>query len=130
MRRSSVVVLLLLAAACGKSEEPAPRASEPASESAPASTSADPQRDAASSAGQSFQEGMQALCNSIDAVPASEDPAQHQRQLARWLDTHVTNAQVREVFALIGDMPASQRPGMLSAAAAKAGLQSCALAER
>ena len=128
--RRRVVVLIFLAAACSKGAEKPLPSSEQSSPPAFASASADPQQDAASSAGQSFQEGMQAICDSIDAVPPSADPAQHQRKVARWLDINVTNPQVRELFALIGDMPASQRPGMLRAAATKAGLQTCALAER
>jgi hypothetical protein len=48
--------------------------------------------------------------------------------LHAWLEEHVTNKKVREVFTLVGKMPPSQRSGMLRAAAAKVGIQSCALA--
>ncbi len=79
---------------------------------------------------QSFLEGMQALCKSIDEVPANPDAMAYQRSMAAWIGANVRNQEVRELFTIIGDMPPAQRPGMLSAAAAKAGLPHCPLAER
>lgn len=78
--------------------------------------------------GQTFREGMLALCESFEKAPKSEDAAESQKLLHTWLAENVTNEKVREVFALVGEMPPSQRGGMLRAAAAKVGIQSCALA--
>jgi hypothetical protein len=78
--------------------------------------------------GQTFKEGMVALCESFEKAPKSEDAAESQKLLHGWLTEHVTNEKVREVFSLVGKMPASQRSGMLRAAAAKVGIESCALA--
>ena len=86
--------------------------------------------DEAAPAEQSFKAGMIALCKSIDVVAKSSDPALYQREMATWIEKHVTNTKVRELFTLIGEMPPSQRPGMMGAAAAKAGVQTCALAEQ
>jgi RNA processing factor Prp31 len=78
--------------------------------------------------GQTFREGMAALCESYEKAPKSDDPAESQKLLHAWLGEHVTNEKVREVFTLVGEMPPSQRGGMLRAAAAKVGITECALA--
>lgn len=78
--------------------------------------------------GQSFHDGMLALCESYEKAPKSEDPAESQKLLHAWLGEHVTNEEVREVFTLVGQMPPKQRGGMLRAAAAKVGITECALA--
>lgn len=77
---------------------------------------------------QTFPEGMLALCESYQKVAKSDDPVESQKLLHAWLEEHVTNEKVREVFMLVGEMPPSQRSGMLRAAAAKVGIKSCALA--
>jgi hypothetical protein len=77
---------------------------------------------------QSFHEGMVALCESYEKVPKSDDPIESQKLLHAWLEEHVTNVKVREVFTMVGEMPPSQRGGMLRAAAAKVGITHCALA--
>lgn len=77
---------------------------------------------------QSFYDGMLALCDSYEKAPKSDEPAESQKLLHAWLEEHVTNKKVREVFTLVGTMPPSQRSGMLRAAAAKVGITSCALA--
>ncbi len=77
---------------------------------------------------QSFAEGMAALCDSYAKAPKSDDPIESQKLLHSWIEEHVTNKRVREVFTLVGTVPPKQRSGMLRAAAAKVGIRECALA--
>ena len=118
--------------------KPAP-APEPALEPAPAPTptptpaaslDAAPRAESASTDGQSFQDGLAKLCNSINEVPADLAPAEKQRAVSAYINEHVQNTEVRELFTLLGQMPPKQRPGMMAAAAAKAGLNGCPIAEQ
>lgn len=77
---------------------------------------------------QSFFDGMQTLCESYQRAPKSDSAAEAQKHLHRWIETNVTNIEVREVFTLIGTMPPGQRSPMMRAAAAKVGLTRCSLA--
>ena len=114
MSRLSLASLLLLAA-CSSSKN--------TSEPPPASEDAPPKS-------QSFQEGMQRLCDSVNEVDRELSPSDRQRAVAQWIDTHVSNEQVRELFTIMAQVPPSKRAGMMKAAATKAGIASCAIAEQ
>ncbi|MCP4444765.1 MAG: hypothetical protein GY811_05390 [Myxococcales bacterium] len=79
---------------------------------------------------QSFEAGMQLLCDSVDKVDSNLAPSERQRAVAQWIDENVKNSQVRELFSIMGDVPPNKRAGMMKAAAAKAGITLCAIAER
>jgi len=85
-------------------------------------------KSAADESEQTFKEGMQIICDSINKVDAALDPSDQQRAVASWIDRNVTNEQVRELFSIIGQVAPSKRAGMMSAAATKAGISECAIA--
>jgi hypothetical protein len=73
---------------------------------------------------------MDALCRSVEEVPAEGlEPAERQRRIAAWIGEHVTNEGARELFEAIGASPPKQRKSLMLAAAAKAGITHCAIAE-
>ena len=121
-----VTLLLLLIIACSPQ-------GKPQEESEPLAPNTEQAKGSATEAktevgGQSFRDGIVALCQSYTLAPKSDDPIEAQKLLHAFIGKTVTNEKVRELFTLIGDMPPKQRPGMLHAAAAKAGVTTCALA--
>lgn len=78
---------------------------------------------------QTFKEGMQLLCDSINKVETTA-PAEMQQAVATWIDENVKNPDVRELFSIMGNVAPNKRAGMMKAAAAKAGITTCAIAER
>ena len=81
-------------------------------------------------AGQSFQDGMQLICDALEHVDTGLAPSERQQAVATWIGENVTNPQVRELFSIIGDVPPSKRSGMMRAAAAKAGITKCPIADQ
>lgn len=106
-------------------DEAAPKSAPSSAVGAPAPAPAE-----ALTSEQSFKEGMQLLCDSIDKVDANLAPSDMQRAVASWIDANVKNPDVRELFTIMGDVPPDKRAGMMQAAATKAGIKHCAIAER
>jgi predicted small lipoprotein YifL len=80
----------------------------------------------AETSGQSFADGMKALCNpEIDkAAPASE----RQMKMASWIKDNVSNPEVIQLFQSMGELPPAEREAAMDQAIAKAGLTSCPIA--
>tara|TARA_R110002096_G_scaffold44526_3_gene120020 strand:- start:143 stop:556 length:414 start_codon:yes stop_codon:yes gene_type:complete len=136
LARMSRIVLLSLLLACSPSktnsesnesnEAPTtPVATAPALEQAAASAPEVPKTE-----GQSFQDGMQLICDSLEHIEQNLDPSEKQKAVATWIGENVTNTQVRELFSIMGDVQPRQRAGMMKAAAAKAGITKCPIADQ
>jgi hypothetical protein len=125
MRWQLSLVLVCTTLACAPENKPSKQTTkEPKAAPGEAQAQQEPQ----TQEGQSFHDGMVALCESYAKAPKSDDPAESQKLLHGWLEENVTNEKVREVFTMVGEMPPSQRAGMMRAAAAKVGITKCALA--
>lgn len=136
LARMSRIVLLSLLLACSspktnsdskesKETPKTPAATEPAPVEAVA-----PAAEVPKTQGQSFQDGMQLICDSLEHIDPNLDPSEKQKAVATWIGENVTNTQVRELFSIMGDVPPSQRAGMMKAAAAKAGITKCPIADQ
>lgn len=131
-------LICLLLVACSPSKKPAEEEGEnkiavtaiPSTAVTTKNAPPEPAKPAVDPSGQSFQEGMQRLCDSIQQVDSDLDPSSRQVAIAKWIDENVKNTQVRELFSIMGEVPPSKRAGMMQAAAAKAGLESCPIADQ
>ena len=91
--------------------------------------------------GQSFEEGMLAICQSplevereaSEAAPsrlvAAVQPPARATAAGNWISHHVTNAEARELFAALAPLPPDQKARRAREAAARAGIARCPLAE-
>ncbi len=73
---------------------------------------------------------MQLICDSVNAAGVGLDPSERQKAVAAYIGEKVTNPKVRELFEIMGNVSPKQRAGMMKAAATKAGLEHCAIAEQ
>ena len=124
-----IAFLTFLLASCS----PKNNSNEPASTddaATPKTQAAEPPDSETKPAGQSFQDGMQLICDALEHVDAGLTPSERQQAVATWIGENVTNPQVRELFSIIGDVPPSKRSGMMKAAAAKAGITKCPIADQ
>lgn len=79
---------------------------------------------------QSYEEGMRVLCDSPKNADLSQhDPAERMRKFSEWIDDHVKNGEVRELFNSLSDMSPEQRVVAIERAAAKAKIDPCLVAE-
>lgn len=123
-----MVVALAGGAGCGKKKADKSQAGETAqpveaaepAEGAPAEAA---QPASAETGGQSFADGMKALCN--PEVDQAADPSERQMKTASWIKDHVTNPEVVELFQSIAERPPADREAAMAQAMAKAGLTSC-----
>ena len=74
--------------------------------------------------GQSFVDGMRALCNPV--LDSSEkDPPRRQAQLAAWLRQNVTNVEVRALMSSMAEINPADRDVTMREAVERAGLDRC-----
>ena len=78
------------------------------------------------SSGQSFHDGVQALCDTPAHVPDSGEPYDKRlAAVARWADQNVTNAEARQLGGDLNDLAKNREA--LAAAVTKAGIAHCTL---
>ena len=80
--------------------------------------------------GQSFEEGILAICQSPSQAPvAAAQPSARATAAGLWIGQHVTNPEARELFAALAPLPPDQKAHRARQAAARAGIDRCPLAE-
>lgn len=115
---TSTLFVAALVAGCGGSSTPAPESPE-----APA-----PAEGSAPEGAQSFEEGMRVLCNSPEEAKITEEtPDVRAQKLFQWIQEHVTNAEVSEMFTSLADLPPDQKREKLQEAMTKASITDCPL---
>ena len=97
---------------------PAARAEPTAGENAP--------QPSAESGGQSFTDGMKALCN--PEIDRAASPSERQMKTASWVKEHVSNPEVILLFQSMAELPPADREEAMDRAIAKAGLTKCPIA--
>ncbi|MBP6633063.1 MAG: energy transducer TonB [Kofleriaceae bacterium] len=81
--------------------------------------------------GQTFRQGVEAICTAEQTSNATEvAPADRDRVISAWVAQHVRNQEALAVFGSLAGRPTTEHAAILAAAAKKAGLTTCPLAER
>ena len=122
-----MVVILAGGASCGKKkadEGKAGETSQPGEATAPAADTptatgteqaADTaQPPSAESGGQSFADGMKALCN--PEIDKTAPPSEKQMKIAAWIKEHVSNPEVVQLFQSLGELPPAEREAAMDRA--------------
>ena len=83
--------------------------------------------------GQSYQDGIAAICQSPVAaaaqVVAAPDAPAKATAAAQWLSGHLSNPEARQLFSDLAPLPPEQKAYKVRTAAAGVGIASCPLAD-